>query len=276
MHKKACIIGDPVAHSRSPMIHNHWLKQLGIDGLYDHAHVAPEQLPSFVGKMQSMGYVGANCTIPHKETVIKLCNHISDTAKALGAVNTIWFENNQIYGDNTDVEGFLGALDYNANGWDKDLKKAVVIGAGGAARAVIYGLIQSGVKQIYCVNRSMERAQSLANQFGAQIIPISLYNMPLALQDTRLLINTTSLGMKGQPPLTIDLSPLHPDAVVNDIVYVPLETSLFKAAHDRNLKSVSGLDMLLFQAVSGFERWFGTRPKVTDELRQLLQKDIET
>ncbi len=274
MPPKACIIGDPVAHSRSPLIHNYWLKQFGINGLYDRAHVTPDELAYFISKMQSMGYVGANCTIPHKETVIKLCDHVSDTAQALGAVNTIWFENSQLYGDNTDVAGFLGALDHSAPDWDKDLKKAVVIGAGGAARAIIYGLMKRGTNQIYVVNRSIERAQILAAQFGSKIIPASFDNMSHALQNAGLLVNTTSLGMKGQPPLDIDLAPLKLDAIINDIVYVPLETPLLKMAYVKNFRTVGGLDMLLHQAAPSFERWFGVRPDVTDELRQLIQNDI--
>ena len=276
MALKACIIGDPVAHSRSPMIHNYWLRQLGIDGLYDHAHVTSEQLPSFISNIQSMGYVGANCTIPHKETIIKICDHVSDTAQALGAVNTIWFENDQLYGDNTDVTGFLHALNHSAPNWDKRTQKAVVIGAGGAARAIVYGLIKSGINQIYVVNRSLERAQILATQFGPQIIPVSFNGMPYALQNADLLVNTTSLGMKGQPPLEIDLSPLSPHATVNDIVYVPLETILIQQAKARCLTTIGGLDMLLYQAVPGFERWFGVRPVVSDKLRQLIQNDIES
>ncbi len=278
MFSKACIIGDPVAHSRSPMIHNYWLKQLGLAGSYIKAHVTPDQLPHFISQMQSVGYVGANCTIPHKESILKLCSHVTDTAQALGAVNTIWFDNNQLYGDNTDVSGFLGALDYSSPYWDKNLKKAVVIGAGGAARAIIYGLMQRGIAQIHVVNRSIERAQVLAARFGSKIIPASFDDMSIALENAGLLVNTTSLGMKGQPPLEIDLAPLKSGAIINDIVYVPLETPLLKMARDmaqaKKFKTVGGLDMLLYQAVDGFDHWFGVRPVVTDELRTLLQKDI--
>jgi shikimate dehydrogenase len=275
MHPKACIIGDPVAHSRSPLIHEFWLKQLGLNGAYERAHVTPNELPQFIAAMKSNGYVGANCTIPHKETIIKLCDDVSPAAKTLGAVNTIWFENNQLYGDNSDVTGFLAALDHGTPNWDQCTEKAVVIGAGGAARAVIYGLLLRGITQIYVVNRSLERAQSLADQFGKNIFPTSFNALPLELKNTGLLINTTSLGMKGQPPLEIDLAPLPAKAIINDIVYVPLETELMKAAKARKLQTVGGLDMLLYQAVTGFEHWFGAKPVVSDELRQLIQNDIK-
>ncbi len=317
---KACIIGDPVAHSRSPLIHNFWLKQLNLQGAYERAHVTPNELPQFIASMQSNGYVGANCTIPHKEAVLKLCDHVSDAAKTLGAVNTIWFENNQLYGDNSDVTGFLAALDHGASGWDKRIEKAVVIGAGGAARAIIYGLVLRGIAHIYVVNRNVERAEALAKQLmfidpssvfrtpsptrgeghnlqqlvafpsplelervaqrrmrgnKFQIIPTAFSDINRTLKNADLIINTTSLGMKGQPPLEIDLSPLPASAIINDIIYVPLETPLIKAAKARKLQTVGGLDMLLYQAVSGFERWFGVRPDVTDELRQLIQNDIK-
>jgi shikimate dehydrogenase len=275
MHPKSCIIGDPVAHSRSPLIHEFWLKQLNIKGAYQRAHVSPADLPEFIKNMQKNDYVGANCTIPHKESIIKLCDQVSDTAKALGAVNTIWFENGELCGDNTDVIGFLSALDHGAPEWDRHIEKAVVIGGGGAARAIIYGLLMRGISQIYVVNRNIERAQSLAQQFGKNITPVPFDDLPNALKNAGLVVNTTSLGMKGQPPLEIDLSPLSPEAIINDIVYVPLETPLIKQAKERALKTVGGLDMLLYQAVSGFERWFGVRPIVSDELRTLIQRDIE-
>lgn len=279
---KACIIGDPVAHSRSPLIHEFWLKQLMLQGAYECAHVSAADLPEFIKNMQKNGFVGANCTIPHKESIIKFCDHVSDSARVLGAVNTIWFEKNQLHGDNTDVIGFLAALDHGAPNWDKCTQKAVVIGAGGAARAIIYGLLQRGIAQILVINRSLERAKQLANELNSidcplifEIIPTAFTDMQNALYNADLLINTTSLGMKGQSPLEIDLSPLPSSATINDIVYVPLVTPLIKQAKARGLKTVGGLDMLLYQAVSGFERWFGVRPDVTDELRQLIQNDIE-
>jgi shikimate dehydrogenase len=278
---KACIIGDPVAHSRSPLIHEFWLKQLKLQGAYERAHVSPADLPKFIKNMRSQGYIGANCTIPHKESIIKLCDYITYTAKALVAVNTLWFENEKICGDNTDVIGFLSALDHSAPNWDDRTKKAVVIGAGGAARAVVYGLLQRGINQIYVVNRSIERAKELVydlysidfssvssgqllqqgenEQPMSEMTAISFTDINTVLPYSDLLINTTSLGMKGQPPLDIDLSTLKPQAIINDIVYVPLETHLIRQAKERGLKTVGGLDMLLYQAVSGFERWFGAQ-----------------
>ncbi len=307
VYPKACIIGDPVAHSRSPLIHNFWLKQLGIEGSYEREHVTPEGLSSFVRNMQGNdrknSYVGANFTIPHKEEVYKLFAHfskstVSRSAASLVAVNTLWFDKNgAICGDNTDVIGFLAALDHGALDWDKRTQKAVVIGAGGAARAIVYGLLQRGIAQINVVNRNIERAKVLAYDLYSidpssapsghllpqgekeapmpKITPTPFTDINIALQNADLLINTTSLGMKGQPPLDIDLSPLKLSAIVNDIVYVPLETPLLRQAKARGLTAIGGLDMLLYQAVDGFEHWFGVRPTVCDELRALIIRDIE-
>jgi shikimate dehydrogenase len=186
----------------------------------------------------------------------------------------LWFEDGILWGDNTDAEGFLGALDQDAPGWDQQAEKAFVLGAGGAARAIIFALLQRGVKKISVANRSEARAADLARHFGPAV-EVAPYNaLPEALEDAGLLVNTTSLGMKGQPPLDIDLEPLPACAVVCDIVYVPLETDLLASARRRHLRAAGGLGMLLHQAVPGFERWFGTRPRVTSELRALVEADI--
>lgn len=271
--RRACVIGYPVKHSRSPMIHGYWLKKYGLSGSYERAEVTPEDFAAFVASMPSEGFVGGNVTVPHKEAAFKACAIRTPTAETLGAVNTLWIESGKLYGDNTDVAGFLGALDADAPHWDSRLKTAVVLGAGGAARAILHGLKTRGAQTIRLINRSRARAEDLAAHFGG-IDVIDWDRRAAALQDADILVNTTSLGMNGQPPLDIDLSELPASAVVDDIVYVPLETPLLAEARARGLRTVGGLGMLLHQAVPGFERWFGVRPDVTAELRALVEADV--
>jgi shikimate dehydrogenase len=267
---KACVIGWPVAHSRSPLIHRFWLERLKIEGSYELAAVAPADFPAFVHDLARHGFAGANVTLPHKQTAFELCDVTTTTAARLKAVNTLWIEAGKLCGDNTDAAAFAGALDQDAPGWDINSRKVVVIGAGGAARAIVYSLTLRGMKRIFLINRTKERAAELAADFGASI---EVGDFP-DLSGANLLINTTSLGMRGQPPLAIDLAPLPPDAVVSDIVYVPLETAVIRAAKARGLRAVSGVGMLLHQAVPGFERWFGMKPCVTPELRGVVEADI--
>ncbi|SFJ98976.1 shikimate dehydrogenase [Methylocapsa palsarum] len=271
---KACVIGWPVSHSRSPMIHGFWLDQLKIAGSYEREAVAPQDFPEFAHSLAARGFAGGNVTLPHKEAAFALCSRTTQTARMLQAVNTLWFEDGLLCGDNTDAEGFLGALDQDAPGWADRAENAVVLGAGGAARAILFALLQRGVKQISLANRTKARADDLARHFGPAVESIAYDALPAALKHAGLLVNTTSLGMKGQPPLDVDLAPLPAFAVVCDIVYVPLETDLLAAARKRGLRAVSGLGMLLHQAVPGFERWFGTRPSVSQELRALVEADI--
>ncbi len=271
---RACIIGWPVQHSRSPLIHRYWLKELKIEGSYELAEVSPEDLPKFVRGLHGAGFAGANVTLPHKETAFALCDAVTDTAAGLKAVNTLWFADGRLHGGNTDVAGFLGSLDQEAPGWDKGLEGAAVLGAGGAARAIIYALKIRGARRIFVINRTLARAEELAAQFGPLVEALDFSCVSRALAKAKLLVNTTSLGMSGQPPLAADLSPLPADAVVSDIVYVPLESALIKTAKARGLRAVAGLGMLLHQAVPGFERWFGVRPQVTPELRALIEADI--
>ena len=271
---KACVIGWPVAHSRSPLIHRFWLERLKIEGSYELAAVAPPDFPAFVRELARQGFAGANVTLPHKQTAFELCDVTTTTAASLKAVNTLWIEAGKLCGDNTDAAGFVGSLDQDAPGWDINSGNAVVIGAGGAARAIVYALKLRGMNRILLINRTKERAAELASDFGASIEVVDFPDLPGALAGANLLVNTTSLGMRGQPPLAIDLTPLPPDAVVSDIVYVPLETELIRTAQARGLRAVSGIGMLLHQAVPGFERWFGIKPCVTPELRGVVEADI--
>ncbi len=274
MTSRAAIIGHPVAHSRSPLIHGYWLAQHGIDGEYGRCDVAPDAIDGFLADFAASGLIGANVTVPHKEAAFRAAAELDSVAAALGAVNTLWLENGRLHGANTDVPGFLANLDAADPDWARALGEAVVLGAGGASRAVVYGLLERGVDRVVVANRTLARAESLRDQFGPRVLPIEWRDLAGRLNGCRLLVNTTSLGMKGQPPLDIDLSALSPDAVVTDIVYVPLETPLLAAAKARGLKTVDGLGMLLHQAVPGFERWFGVRPEVTGELRALAIADL--
>ncbi|MFP4538971.1 MAG: shikimate dehydrogenase [Dichotomicrobium sp.] len=270
----ACVIGWPVAHSRSPLIHGYWLEKYDLPGRYDKQAVPPEDVPAFFDAFAANGLVGANVTVPHKELAYQLVDRRDPSAEAVRAVNTVWLEDGQLVGANTDVYGFLANLDAGAPGWDAG-SRAAVLGAGGAARAVLKGLIDRGFTEIRIANRTKAKAQHLADAFGPAVRPVAWEDRAAMLSGCALLVNTTSLGMDGAPALDIGLSELPPDAVVTDIVYVPLQTELLRAAQARGLRTVDGLGMLLHQAVPGFARWFGTRPEVTPELRARLVADIE-
>jgi len=268
----ACLIGWPAAHSRSPLIHHYWLRTLDIAGGYSIEAVPPEGFADFVQRLSARGFVGANVTIPHKERALSLS--VPDArARAVGAANTLWVEDGELRSTNTDVEGFINNLDACAADWDR-AEEVLVLGAGGSARAVLFGLIERGIKCVHLANRTIARAQALADQFGASIHPIRWETIDDVLPRVKLLVNTTSLGMHGQPALEIDVGRLPPQAVVADLVYVPLETQLLAAAKARGLKTADGLGMLLHQAVRGFELWFGQRPLVTSDLRTLVEADL--
>jgi shikimate dehydrogenase len=271
--RAACIIGWPAGHSRSPLIHNYWIKQHGIAGEYRKEAVRPEEFAAFLAGLGERGYVGANVTIPHKEAALALSSPDA-RAKAVGAANTLWRDGGTLRSTNTDVEGFLGNLDASAPGWDRGLQNAVVLGAGGSARAVLFGLIERGVPRIHLVNRTLDRAQALAQRFGAAVAPVPWEEAGALLGTAGLLVNSTSLGMKGQPPLAIDVAGLLANAVVADLVYVPLVTPLLAAARARGLATADGLGMLLHQAVRGFSLWFGVKPAATPELRALVEADL--
>jgi shikimate dehydrogenase len=270
--RAACLIGWPAAHSRSPLIHHYWLRTLEIEGGYNIEAVPPEGFAEFVLHLSTHGFVGANVTIPHKERALALS--IPDArARAVGAANTLWYEGDELRSTNTDIEGFINNLDACAPGWDAS-EDALVLGAGGSSRAVVFGLAERGVKRIHLANRTLDRAQALADQFGANVHPVAWDAVDGLLPRAGLLVNTTSLGMHGQPALEIDVARLPSQAIVADLVYVPLETPLLAAARKRGLKTADGLGMLLHQAVRGFELWFGQRPEVTPALRALVEADL--
>ncbi|HEX2216446.1 MAG TPA: shikimate dehydrogenase [Xanthobacteraceae bacterium] len=271
--RAVCVIGWPVKHSRSPLIHNFWLKQHGIAGEYRREAVPPEDFPKFIANLAGRGYSGANITLPHKEAALQLSGGDA-RARAVGAANTLWFDRGRLQATNTDVEGFVNNLDAAAPGWDAGLDTAVVLGAGGGARAVLFGLLERGVQRILLVNRTRQKTETLAAAFGPKVQPVEFAAISEALRDCGLVVNTTSLGMLGQPALDIDLAPLRESAVVADLVYVPLRTGLLAQAQQRNLRTADGLGMLLHQAVRGFSLWFGVQPQVTPDLRALLEADL--
>lgn len=271
--KAVCVIGWPAGHSRSPLIHNYWIKQHNIDAEYRKEPVAPEAFPEFITNLRAHGYIGCNVTVPHKQVALEL-SQPDERAKGVGAANCLWLDGEKLRSTNTDVEGFLSNLDAATPGWDRGLESAMVLGAGGGARAVVYGLLQREVKRVYVVNRTLERAESLRKAFGSRVQPASWNEMTGLLGGAGLLVNTTSLGMVGQPPLEINLRTLLPSLVVADLVYAPLETGLLRAARERGLRTADGLGMLLHQAVRGFQLWFGVKPEVTPELRAMVEADL--
>ena len=271
--KRAFVMGHPIAHSRSPMLHGYWLKLYGIDGSYEALDIAPDEIPDFFAGFREAGWAGGNVTVPHKMAVIPYLSRIDENARAMGAVNTIWWDGEDLVGGNADSLGFMGNLDDRAPGWDHGAKKAVVLGAGGAARAVVWGLKGRGLN-VVIVNRTKSKADDLAAHFGGRVASAEMGALGHELAEADILVNATSLGMVGQPHNEVDLSTLKPTATVADIVYVPLETQLLKQAAVRGHRTVDGLGMLLHQAVFGFRHWFGTTPEVTEELREMIMADI--
>ena len=270
---RAFVIGDPVAHSRSPLIHGHWLKRYGLAGSYEKIAVAPDALDAFVAGLREAGFAGGNVTVPHKGRVLELADAVDEAADAIGAANTLWFDGADLVAGNTDAEGFVLSLDDEAPGWDGRGASAVVLGAGGAARAVVHGLLERGF-EVAVANRTFLRAAELAEEHEGEVWAYAWDELPPLLRAADLVVNTTVLGMAGQPPLHLDVSACKRDALVADIVYTPLETPLLAAARARGLRAVGGLGMLLHQAAPGFERWFGVRPEVTAELRAIVEADV--
>lgn len=274
MSARACVIGWPIGHSRSPLIHGHWLAKHRIEGSYSKHEVAPEELERFLTTMQAQGFVGANVTVPHKERALALADHADDAARAIGAANTLWFEDGNLRASNTDAYGFLKNLDQEAPGWDEGRKMALVLGAGGAARAVLFGLLNRSFSEIRLTNRTRSRAEALASHFDAPIRVVDWDERNAQVAGCGLIVNTTSLGMTGSSPLDLDLSAADAATVVTDLVYVPLKTPLLEQAESLGMRTVDGLGMLLHQAEPGFEKWFGVRPEVTADLRDLIVADL--
>ncbi|WGH80290.1 shikimate dehydrogenase [Jannaschia ovalis] len=264
----AGVIGDPIGHSRSPRLHGHWLRRYGIDGQYVPLHVRPADLEATLRLLPRIGFAGINVTLPHKEAVFALADTVTDRARSVEAANTLSFRDGGIHADNTDGIGFIASLRQGAPGWPAD-RPAVVLGAGGAARGIVAALLDAGVPHVRIANRTAARAEALAARFPAAEA-IAWDATPAALADCGLLVNTTSLGMAGQPPLEIALDDLAPEAVVTDIVYAPLVTDLLARAAARGNPTVDGLGMLLHQAAPGFAAWFGATPEVDDALRRAV------
>ena len=271
-HKAVCVIAWPAGHSRSPLIHNYWIKQHKLDAEYRREAVPPDKFAAFVENLRAHGYIGANITVPHKEVALAM-SEPDDRARAVGAANTLWHDDDTLRSTNTDVEGFLANLHVAAPGWDRGLETAVVLGAGGGARAVVFALLQREVGRVYVINRTRERAQALKKKFGARVHLAGWNETTGLLGGAGILVNTTTLGMVGQPSLEINLR-CPASLVVADLVYAPLETGLLASARARGLRTADGLGMLLHQAVRGFQLWFGVRPEVTPELRAMVEADL--
>ena len=270
-HKQAGVMGWPVKHSKSPRLHGYWLERYGISGSYDHVETSPEDFEACLRGLVSASWRGVNVTIPHKEAALALADTASDTASAIGAANTLVFRpDGTIHADNTDGFGFLENLRHGAGTeWDPQTP-AVVLGAGGAARAIIHGLINAGAPEIRLTNRTMARAEALAAHFGPKVQVVPWDDAAASLAGAGLVVNTTSLGMTGGPPLDLDLSGAERGTVATDIVYTSLMTDFLRTAADKGLVTVDGLGMLLHQARPGFEAWFGIAPEVDDALRDRM------
>lgn len=264
----AGVIGCPVAHSKSPQLQRHWLSAHGIAGHYVPMHVEPEDLETVIRTLPKAGFVGANVTIPHKEAMMQIADKVTDRAKLMGAANTLIFrKDGSILADNTDGYGFITNLQQGAPNWDPTSGPAVVLGAGGACRAVVASLIEVGTPEILLTNRTRERADQLRKEFGKRIRVVDWVQAGNIIEEANLLVNTTSLGMVGKPRLRVPLDGLRPEMVVTDLIYTPLKTNLLQVAEEVGCTVVDGLGMLLHQAVPGFERWFGQRPEVDQATR---------
>jgi shikimate dehydrogenase len=272
--KRACVIGWPIEHSRSPLIHNYWIKRYGVDGAYTKEAVRPEAVASFLRLLAVNSYVGCNVTVPHKEAAFAAADVKEASAQAVAAANTLWIDSGKLHAANTDTYGFMTHLAASVPGWDAREAVVSVLGAGGAARAIVFGLLEAGAGEVRVFNRTRSRADALAAQFGSRVKVHDWDERNARSRDAGLLVNTTSIGMKGEGSLGIDFDGFDQNCVVADIVYVPLETELLAKAKARGLRTVDGLGMLLHQAVPGFQRWFGVRPEVTPDLRRLVEADI--
>lgn len=267
----AGVIGWPIAHSRSPLLHGHWLKRYGLPGEYIAMPVRPENLAEVLRILPKMGFVGVNLTIPHKEAVLQIADIVTDRAALIGAANTLIFhEDGKIHADNTDGYGFITNLQQSAPDWRADQGAAAVIGAGGAARAVVASLLESGVPELRIANRTRIRAEQIKAEFGAKVVVYDWAQVGNMLDGARTVVNATSMGMTGKSPLRVPLDALSPDALATDLVYTPLMTDFLTEAQAHGCQVVDGLGMLLHQGAPGFERWFGRRPEVDEALRQAV------
>ena len=264
----AGVIGSPIAHSKSPRVHGHWLRTYGIPGHYIPMDVSQGNLRQAIEMLPKLGFVGVNITIPHKERILDIADLVTDRATLIGAANTLIFRGDgRVHADNTDGFGFLENLRSGAPDWDAKAGPAAVLGAGGAARAVIASLLDAGVPEIFLSNRTRVRADKLKFDFGNRLQVFDWVQAGNMIEDANLVVNTTSLGMVGQAELRVPLDGLRPETVVTDLVYTPLETKLLETARLAGCRTVDGLGMLLHQAVPGFERWFGHRPVVDEKTR---------
>ena len=269
MTRLAGVLGDPIGHSLSPRLHGHWLARYGLDGRYVPLHVKADDLAATLALLPQLDFAGVNVTIPHKETTFALADQVTDRAKMAGAANTLIFRDGKILADNTDGVGFVASLRQGDPDWSA-ARPATLVGAGGAARGIAAALLDAGVPGVTIVNRTTARAEALAALFDDRVTARPWREIDMALDGTGLLVNATSLGMQGQPPLDLDLHPLPVDATVTDIVYSPLTTPLLATARERGNPTVDGLGMLLHQAVPGFAAWFGVTPEVDDDLRRAV------
>jgi len=267
----AGVLGHPIAHSRSPALHGYWLRRYGLKGFYIPMDVAPLDLAEAVRMLPRLGFVGVNVTIPHKEAILQIADIVTDRAALIGAANTLIFrKDGRVHADNTDGAGFIANLRQHAPGWHPQSGPATVLGAGGAARAVVAALIEVGVPEIRIANRTRPRADAIRSDFGAKVVVHDWVQAGAMMADCPTVVNTTSLGMTGKPPLTVTLEALGPGQLVTDLVYTPLKTRFLIEAEERGCVAVDGLGMLLHQAAPGFERWFGHRPEVDEATRQAV------
>jgi shikimate dehydrogenase len=273
--KRAGVIGWPIAHSRSPLIHGYWLQKYGIVGSYTKEAVPPEAVDRFLAGLAGRGWVGCNVTVPHKEAALRAADVAEPTARAVGAANTLWLADGRLNAANTDTYGFMTYLQTQMRDWNARTAPACVLGAGGAARAIVYGLLEAGAPQVRIANRTRARAEQVARDFDPRVVVVDWSGRADAARGAGLVVNATSAGLKGGEGFDMDFSGAAPGAVAADIVYVPLETPFLAAARRQGLRTLDGLGMLLHQAVPGFEKWFGVRPEVTDELVRRVRQDIE-
>lgn len=273
--KRACVIGWPIAHSRSPLIHGYWLKRYGIDGSYAKRPVQPGEVATFLRGMRSEGMAGCNVTIPHKEAAFATAVETMPAARAVGAANTLWFEGDRLVADNTDSIGFMNHVRASVPRFDAGACAVSVLGAGGGGRGIVHAFLDAGAPEVRLFNRTRDRAEVVARHFGPRVKVCDWRDRVDRSRDAGVLVNATSLGMDHGAPLDMDVGALDAACIVADLVYVPLVTPLLAAARERGLATVDGLGMLLHQATPGFHKWFGVQPEVTDELRALLVRDIE-